>query len=198
MSTKAVILLASQSPRRQELLALFGIPFEVMPSHASEDDDHPDCKQRVKALAKIKCMDVAARYPNRMVLGADTLVCIDDRILGKPKSKAEAQSMLRLLSGKTHTVYTGVCLYCPEKPLRLEVSETKVTMIPLTDEQIERYIATGEPMDKAGAYAIQGKAGVFIQKIEGSPSNVIGLPLDLLTRWFAELQLPFFNKETDV
>lgn len=186
------MILASQSPRRRELLSLYGLPFTVIPSDAPENDASPDCKTRVQALARLKCEDIAARYPDRLVLGADTLVCLGEHILGKPKTEAEARAMLRLLSGQTHVVYTGVCLHMPDEPLKIAVSETSVTLMPLTDAQINSYIATGEPMDKAGAYAIQGQAGVFVQKIEGSPTNVIGLPLEIISRWFSEMELPFF------
>ena len=191
------IILASQSPRRRELLSLYGIPFVVDPSQADEDHVTGTGAERVKALAKVKCDEVAQRYPGRMVLAADTLVCVDGDILGKPKDEADAERMLHLLSGRAHEVHTGVCLRLEDGRELLGVDTAKVYFMPLSDENIRRYIATGEPMDKAGAYAIQGMAGVFISHIEGSPSNVIGLPLGLLTQFFSEAGVDFFEPETN-
>lgn len=186
------LILASQSPRRRELLSLYGIPFVVEPSQADEGHASGNGRQRVIQLARAKCAEVAARHPGRMVLAADTLVCVDDAVLGKPTDDADAARMLRLLSGQAHQVYTGVCLHLPDGREWCDAEETSVTFMPLTDELIRRYIATGEPADKAGAYAIQGAAGVFISHIEGSPSNVIGLPLGLLTRFLTEAGVEFF------
>ena len=147
----------------------------------------------MKKLAQLKCAEVAERHPGRMVLAADTLVCVDDEILGKPKDEADAARMLHLLSGRAHEVHTGVCLKLPDGRKLCGVDTAKVYFMQLTDENIRRYIATGEPMDKAGAYGIQGRAGVFISHIEGSPSNVIGLPLGLLTRFFDEAGIDYFE-----
>lgn len=179
------IILASASPRRQELLSLYGLPFEVAPSLADETAEGNGLK-RVKALARLKCEEVLSRYPGRMVLGADTLVCVDGEIMGKPRDGEDAARMLSLLSGRAHEVHTGLCLHCPDGRMLLEAETTRVHFLPLTREMIRRYVETGEPMDKAGAYAIQGRAGVFVSRIEGSPSNVIGLPLGLLTRFFQQ------------
>ena len=187
------IILASQSPRRRELLSLYGIPFVVDPSQADEDHVEGTGAERVKTLAKVKCGEVAARYPGRMVLAADTLVCVDGDILGKPKDEADAARMLRLLSGRAHEVHTGLCLRLADGRELLGVDTAKVHFMALSEENIRRYIATGEPMDKAGAYAIQGMAGVFISHIEGSPTNVIGLPLGLLTQFFTEASVDFFE-----
>lgn len=186
------LILASQSPRRRELLSLYGIPFVVEPSQADEEHVSGTGRERVVLLARAKCAEVADRHPGRMVLAADTLVCVDDAVLGKPKDEADAARMLRLLSGRTHQVYTGVCLRLPDGREWCDADGTDVTFMPLTDEMIRRYIATGEPADKAGAYAIQGAAGAFISHINGSPSNVIGLPLGLLTRFFQEAGVDFF------
>lgn len=186
------LILASQSPRRRELLSLYGIPFVVEPSQADEGHATGTGRERVVQLARIKCAEVADRHPGRMVLAADTLVCVDNAVLGKPVDEADAARMLRLLSGRAHQVYTGVCLRLPDGREWCEADETNVTFMPLTDELIRRYVATGEPADKAGAYAIQGAAGVFISHIEGSPSNVIGLPLGLLTRFFQEAGADLF------
>ena len=187
------VILASQSPRRRELLGLYGIPFVVDPSMADEDHVEGAGAERVKKLAQLKCAEVAERHPGEMVLAADTLVCVDDEILGKPKDEADAARMLHLLSGRAHEVHTGVCLKLPDGRELCGVDTAKVYFMQLTDENIRRYIATGEPMDKAGAYGIQGRAGVFISHIEGSPSNVIGLPLGLLTRFFDEAGIDYFE-----
>lgn len=180
------IILASQSPRRRELLSLYGVPFVVEPSQADEEHVEGTGAERVLALSRLKMREVAQRHPGRMVLAADTLVCVDDEILGKPKDEADAARMLRLLSGRAHEVHTGLSLLCADGRELCGVETTQVHFMPMTDEEIRRYVAPGEPMDKAGAYAIQGAAGLFISRIEGSPSNVIGLPLALLTRFFRE------------
>ena len=180
------IILASQSPRRKELLSLYGFPFVVDPSQADEDNVTGNGAERVRKLAQAKCAEVAARHPGEMVLAADTLVCVGDEILGKPRDVQDACRMLRLLSGNAHQVHTGVCLRLPDGRELLGVDTAQVHFMELSDEMIVRYVATGEPMDKAGAYAIQGMAGIFISHIEGSPSNVIGLPLGLLTQFFME------------
>lgn len=183
------IILASQSPRRRELLSLYGLPFEVDPSLADEAGVTGAGKERVQALARLKCAEVAQRRAGCYVLAADTLVCVDDAVLGKPKDAEDARRMLRLLSGRTHQVHTGVCLCLPDGSLLCGVDTTRVTFLPMENSAIERYIATGEPFDKAGAYAIQGVAGIFIRSIEGSFSNVIGLPLALVTRFFSQAGL---------
>ena len=186
------IILASQSPRRRELLSLYGIPFVVDPSQADEEHVTGTGAERVEKLAKDKCAEVAARHPGEMVLAADTLVCVDDEIMGKPRDEEDAFRMLRLLSGRAHQVHTGVCMRLPDGRELVGVDTAQVHFMPLSDEMIRRYIATGEPADKAGAYAIQGMAGVYISHIEGSPTNVIGLPLGLVTRFFQEAGIDFF------
>ena len=175
----APLILASASPRRLELLSLFGIPFEAIPS-AAEENAPGDGRQQVASIARAKCDEVAARFPHRFVLAADTLVCVDNLVLGKPKSEAEAQAMLQALSGRWHEVHTGVCLRGPGGYFHLQAETTRVEFDTLNAETIRRYVQTGEPMDKAGAYAIQGISGIFVTRIEGSPSNVIGLPLALV------------------
>lgn len=191
MVLREPMVLASASPRRQELLGFYGIPFQVVPSGANEDAAG-DGKTQVRELARRKCMDVAARCPGRLVLAADTLVCVEDQVLGKPQNEEDALRMLRLLSGRSHQVHTGVCIACPDGTVIDRVATTEVTFLPVGDELLRRYIATGEPMDKAGAYAIQGRAGAFIQSIQGSPTNVIGLPLEVLTEVFTQLGLSLF------
>lgn len=188
------IILASQSPRRRELLGLYGVPFVVDPSLADEDHVEGNGAERVRKLAQAKCAEVAQRHPGRMVLAADTLVCVGDEILGKPKDDEDAVRMLRLLSGCSNEVHTGVCLRLPDGREFSGVDTAVVHFLPMSDEEIRRYIASGEHRDKAGAYAIQGRAGVFISHIEGSPSNVIGLPLGLVTRFFREAGVEFFGQ----
>lgn len=175
------IILASGSPRRRELLAQIGIKTEVIPSYADEDTDIADPKQRVEELARRKCVDVARDIPSGIFLGADTVVCIDGEILGKPADEEEARAMLRKISGRTHQVYTGVALMQKEagNVMReaLFSEKTDVTVAELDDYDIEEYVSSGEPMDKAGAYGIQGRFAKFVERIDGEYSNVVGLPL---------------------
>jgi septum formation protein len=188
-----MIVLASASPRRQELLRNAGIPFSVEPADIDETplagESPQACAER---LAREKALAVARGQPQDFVLGADTIVVVDHVILGKPRDADDAARMLRLLSGRTHAVMTGVCLVSPihgnlESILRTENREprttsatTLVTMVELSDNEIRDYVATGEPMDKAGAYAIQGIASRWIPRIEGDYSNVVGLPVALV------------------
>ena len=170
------LILASGSPRRRELLAYFGLPFETVPSDAEEKASGTGLEQ-VVALARLKGEDVFHRYPACTVLSADTLVCLDDMVLGKPRDTADAFRMLNLLAGRWHSVHTGVCLHTPDGRLQERAETTRVKFRRMADAEIRHYIRTGEPMDKAGAYAIQEIGGIFVERIEGSPSNVIGLPL---------------------
>jgi septum formation protein len=179
-----VLILASASPRRQELLHEAGIAFEVHPAHIAEErlaDEAP----RVYAcrLAQEKAQAVAAKFPGRFVLGADTIVVAGNgnEVLEKPRDAADAARMLRLLSGRGHQVTTAVSLASPAGAADTRCATTEVFFRKLREEEIERYVAGGEPMDKAGAYAIQGGAGQWVQRIEGEYSNVVGLPLSLLT-----------------
>lgn len=180
------LVLASASPRRLELVSLLGIPFEVIPSQAEENDVTGSGKERVRVLARRKGEEVAARLPGRTVLAADTLVCVENEVLGKPVDEADAARMIRLLSGRSHWVYTGVCLLLPDGTVREEVCGTKVCFAELDEDEILRYAASGEPLDKAGAYAVQGRAGAFVRSIHGSPTNVIGLPLETVARMLRE------------
>jgi septum formation protein len=173
---QARLVLASGSPRRRELLAHFGIPYAVVPSGADETAVGTGLTQ-VAELARRKGADVFARHASLPVLSADTLVCLDDCVLGKPMDEADARQMLRMLSGRWHSVHTGVCLHLPGGSVLERVETTRVRFATLSDAAIARYVATGEPMDKAGAYAVQEIGGIFVERIEGSPSNVIGLPL---------------------
>jgi septum formation protein len=177
-----MLVLASASPRRQELLRNAGIAFEVQPANIAEDplsrEAAKDCAER---LARDKALAIARQHPNDCVLGADTVVVIDGQILGKPADPADAERMLRLLSGREHEVITGVCLVADGKSF-VATETTLVTVNEITDQEIADYIATGEPMDKAGAYAIQGIASRWIPRIEGDYSNVVGLPVALVFR----------------
>jgi len=190
-----MLVLASSSPRRQELLRNAGISFVVHPAHIAEDplpgESGRACAER---LAREKARAVSLQHPSDAVLGADTVVVVDGLILGKPCDAADAARMLRLLSGRQHEVITGVCLVSApagaqdfeletESPLQDVRSErTLVTMHDLSDREIEAYVATGEPMDKAGAYAIQGIASRWIPRIDGDYFNVVGLPVALVWR----------------
>ena len=181
---QARLVLASGSPRRRELLAHFGIPFAVVPSGADEAATGTGLTQ-VAALARRKGADVFARHASLPVLSADTLVCLDDLVLGKPLDEGDARRMLRLLSGRWHSVHTGVCLHLPGGAVLERVETTRVRFATLSDAAIARYVATGEPMDKAGAYAVQEIGGILVERIEGSPSNVIGLPLSAVAALLA-------------
>jgi septum formation protein len=177
-----MLILASASPRRQELLRNAAIRFEAQPADIDEtpliDESARDCAER---LAREKAITVSRKRPHDHVLGADTIVVIDKTILGKPRDAADAAHMLRLLSGRTHEVITGVCIADSTAGDMEQASETtRVTMRELSDDEIRDYIATGEPMDKAGAYAIQGIASRWIPRIEGDYSNVVGLPVALV------------------
>jgi len=184
-----MLVLASASPRRQELLRNAGIAFEVLPAHIPEDpfpgENAKDCAER---LAREKAFAIAQIRPNEAVLGADTVVVIDDQILGKPADAADAARMLRLLSGHTHQVITGVCLVVAGQ-VSMSSETTTVTMDKITDAEIADYIGSGEPMDKAGAYAIQGIASRWIPRIEGDYSNVVGLPVALVYRMLRQVGL---------
>ena len=175
-----MLVLASASPRRQELLRNAGIKFEVQPAHIPEDplpaEAAKDCAER---LAREKALSVARQRPHDVVLGADTVVVVDGQLLGKPSDAADAARMLRLLSGREHQVITGVCLVVSGEA-SVASETTLVTMSEITDKQIADYVASGEPMDKAGAYAIQGIASRWIPRIEGDYGNVVGLPVALV------------------
>jgi septum formation protein len=176
------IILASQSPRRQELIRNITDNFEVIVSPAEEilpDGIAPE--EAPVFLAGIKARAVAERYPERIVIGADTVVILDGVILGKPADPADAVRMLSALSGKTHTVITGCCIRQGQRERRFS-QRTEVVFYPLTDREIAEYVASGDPLDKAGAYGIQGRASLFVRGISGDYFNVMGLPIGLLNR----------------
>lgn len=171
------IILASASPRRKEILELADLKFDIMPSNAQEITTKTAPNEVVMELASIKAKDIYKKSEKQsMIVGADTVVAYQGQILGKPTDEADAKRMLTMLSGQTHEVYTGVCVIEDEK-IKTFYEETKVTFYEISDEQIDRYIKTGEPMDKAGSYGIQGKAAVFIKGIEGDYYNVVGFPI---------------------
>ena len=181
-----MLVLASASPRRQELLRKAGISFEVQPADIPEDplpgEGARECAER---LAREKALAIAERRPADVVLGADTVVVIDGQILGKPADAADAARMLRLLAGRKHEAITGVCLVVSGQ-WSVASEATVVTMTEIPEKEIADYIASGEPMDKAGAYAIQGIASRWIPGIEGDYSNVVGLPVALVSRMLRE------------
>ena len=170
-----MLILASASPRRAEILSMLGYEFEIIPASCDENTHGLTAKEAVGELARRKAQAVADLYPDRTVLGSDTLVTLEGKVLGKPKSEEDAANMLRTLSGKTHSVFTGISAVSGNKSVT-ETVEAKVTFRTLTEKEIADYIATGEPMDKAGAYGIQGKGAILVDSIEGDFFNVMGLP----------------------
>ena len=178
-SEEPLLILASKSPRRRYLLKQAGLSFTVIPSRFDESNvplSSPEVY--VKLLAEAKANQVSEDYPEKWVIGADTIVMIDESLLGKPESRAEARLMLKRLSGKTHQVFTGYCICCKSKNRRYsEVIKTEVRFKKLSDIEIEWYIRTNEPFDKAGAYAIQGLGTFLVKSIKGSYTNVVGLPV---------------------
>ena len=185
--TKLPLILASGSPRRKELLCAMGLEYTV---DISEVDEHttgaPD--KMVLELSRRKAHAVAERHENALILAADTLVYGNGKVLGKPESPAHAIEMLTELSGQWHEVYTGITLIDTSNGNCIQKADcTRVHFVPLSQEEILRYVETKEPLDKAGAYAIQGIAGMFIDRIEGSYTNVVGLPTALLRSMLAEI-----------
>ena len=192
-----MLVLASASPRRQELLRNAGIPFVVQSTNIPEVPQPGEAPRAfAERMAREKALAVFRRRSNDFVLGADTIVVVDGEILGKPRDSADAVRKLRVLSGRTHQVVTGVCLVGPR--LRTEDRQpeagfedvrsetTLVTVDPLGDDDIHSYVSTGEPTDKAGAYAIQGRASRWVSRIEGDYFNVVGLPVSLVYKMLRE------------
>jgi septum formation protein len=180
------LILASQSPRRRELLTVAGFHFSIRAKPVEEvRAPGEDPVAYVRRLARAKA-EAAWERPGEIVLGADTTVVIDDHVLEKPTDADDASAMLRLLSGRDHTVITGVCLLHDGRVI-VDHSLTIVRFSPLTDSEIAGYVASGEPMDKAGAYAIQGLAAKFVEKVDGCYFNVMGLPLSLVYRHWKTL-----------
>ncbi|HUP44021.1 MAG TPA: Maf family protein [Thermoanaerobaculia bacterium] len=175
-------ILASSSPRRHELLASIGVEFEVIPSHVPEEHQAGEAPEEyVARLSRDKAAAIARQHRQRWVIAADTTVMLGEQLLEKPADRGDAARMLAAIAGKTHVVYTGVTIENAESGYReTRVAETEVRMLPLSAADIEWYVASGEPLDKAGAYAAQGIGGMFIDSIHGSYTNVVGLPLALL------------------
>jgi septum formation protein len=174
------LVLASESPRRREILAGAGVPFEVQPGGEEPTDGGPQAPAaRVVYLATAKAQGAAVAYPGRLVIGADTLVALGSRVMGKPADEAEARAMLGLLSGRQHEVHTGlaIALGGTTEILETAVETSRVAFHRLSREWIEGYIASGEPFDKAGAYGIQSGGGELVAEVLGSYLNVVGLPL---------------------
>ena len=189
------IILASASPRRKELLEQLGLTFLVFPAQGEEKQVGDTPSEIVMNLAKQKAGEIYEKMieakvgeQDSLVIGADTVVVKDGKVLGKPKNREDAFTMLKGLSGSIHEVYTGVSLWMREDGKKVQYSFyecTKVTMYPVTDEELNRYIDTGEPMDKAGSYGIQGNFGIYVKEIHGEYTNVVGLPVG---RLFYELK----------
>jgi len=182
LENRAVLILASSSPRRQELLRQTGIAFEVLAPHINEDQrPGEEPLEYALRLAREKAQEVARQRPHCHVLGADTIVVVEGEVLGKPRDPADAVRMLRRLSARAHQVSTAVSLTLSGGGVDTRSSTTQVYFRKLTEDEIQQYVAGGEPMDKAGAYAIQGGAARWTDRIEGEYSNVVGLPLSLVT-----------------
>ena len=191
MVPSARMILASESPRRRELLAAVGVPFRVVPSGVDEIPRPGESPARfVRRAALDKGEAVAAMHPSSFVLSADTIVVADGRILGKPRDRAEARRMLSRLAGREHRVYTGICLLCRGRGFRdLGTEVTRVRFRPLTAAEVAAYARTGECDDKAGAYAAQGAGMLLIDRVAGSFSNVVGLPMTRVVEMLVRARL---------
>jgi septum formation protein len=189
------IILASQSPRRRYLLEQAGLQFSVVPSRFDESSvTLSDPKPYVKQLAENKAGDVAENYPEDWIIGADTIVLIDGEILGKPDTRDEAESMLKKLSGNNHHVLTGYCIRCKTKGIIYSnAARTVVQFKELSEREVQWYIDTKEPFDKAGAYAIQGLGSFLVKRINGSYTNVVGLPVCEVMEFFIQEGVISFN-----
>lgn len=184
------LILASASPRRRELLTRIGLSFEVLPARGEENPRSAIPEEMVQELSAGKALEIYGSLEEQekeeaVIIGADTLVAFENRVMGKPHDEKDAFDMLFLLQGKTHQVYTGVTLlYTPKGETACKkltfLEKTDVTMYPMTEQEILEYIATGEPMDKAGAYGIQGRCAAYVREICGDYNNVVGLPVSRL------------------
>jgi septum formation protein len=191
------LVLASASPRRQQLLRQLGLDFRVVPSDIEEKtSDGMDPAQAAVYNALQKATDVAEKLDiGSLVIGADTIVVLDSEIMGKPGDHRQASYMLDRLSGRQHTVITGLAIVDRQRNIEItDFEETRVFMRRLPPERIDRYIRTGEPFDKAGAYAVQGKASVFIERIEGCYFNVVGLPISKLDKMLCSIGIDLFGQ----
>ena len=186
------LILASQSPRRKELLEMLNLPFEVIPSDSKEVIDlSKPIEEAIAEVAHQKAKRVAEDHADAIVIGSDTVVSIEGKILGKPKDEEDAKCMLRELSGKVHQVITAVAIISSSQEERFSCV-TDVEFFDLSDEEIEEYVASGEPMDKAGAYGIQGLSAKYIEKINGDYFNVVGLPVSRL--YIAMKEIGYINE----
>lgn len=185
------LILASSSPRRRTLLEQFNIKFDIVNPDFPESDVSTDSAEKMaRLIAEGKALSVGRRFPEAIVIAADTIVVMDDVCLGKPKSKVDAITMLKQLSGRTHHVVTGLTVCQLEKGhVRSSYERTEVTFGPLTDDLINRYVESGEPLDKAGAYGIQGVGAIFVRKLSGCYYNVVGLPLYTLRKMLEEVDV---------
>lgn len=190
-------VLASSSPRRRELLASIGIDFEVVPSHVPEEHQAGEAPEEyVARLSRDKAAAIATNHPSRWVIAADTTVLLGDELLEKPVDATDAARMLATIAGRTHTVYTGVTIQNESAGYHeTRVAESEVRMLALSADDIAWYVATGEPLDKAGAYAVQGIGAMFIDSIHGSYTNVVGLPVALLFQMFRKAGVDLLRRE---
>lgn len=193
--TNHQIILASESPRRKELFGKLGIPFEVQPSSVKEEvEGEYTPEEFALSIAKLKATAIAKKNPHAVVIGADTTVRLGNELLSKPANNEEAKKYLKQLSGKVHNVITGVSIQGMGSSLGFTES-TLVKFYDLTDEQIDAYVATGDSLDKAGAYGIQTMGGLFVEKIQGDYNNVVGLPISRLFQTLLNLHIIEFDKE---
>jgi septum formation protein len=192
-------ILASSSPRRRELLASIGLAFDVIPSHVPEVHQRGEAPEEyVGRLSRDKASAIAAEHPDRWVIAADTTVLFGDTLLEKPVDTEDAVRMLHVIAGQTHTVYTGITLQHVGRGYHeTRVSESEVRMLPLSEDEVRWYVATGEPMDKAGAYAVQGIGSMFIESVHGSFTNVVGLPLATLYQMLRRAGIDPLNRSSE-
>jgi len=194
MKSESTVVLASASPRRRQLLELIGLTFRVVPADIEETPRAAESPWSfAERAARDKAIEVARRHPDEPVLGADTVVDVDGVILGKPESRLEAEEMLRLLAGREHMVHTALSMVSNGSSHEL-LDTAAVRFAPLDDATIRWYVETGEPLDKAGAYAIQGLGGLLVASVEGSPHTVVGLPIHRLPALFEAHDLEFWGR----
>ena len=177
-----MLILASQSPRRRDLLSMLGLDFTVITADIDETmDGNLSVEDAVAAVCRKKAEAVAKDHPSDTIIAADTIVVVDDRVLGKPRDAEDAKAMLRILSGRSHTVMTAFCIWQKGETVT-HVEKTNLRFKPLSDGEIAAYVATGSPMDKAGSYGIQDQAAIFVEALEGDYYNVMGLPVCSLVK----------------
>lgn len=189
-----MIILASESPRRAELLARITTDFGIVPSDVDEHTNLDDPRTIVYELAKRKAEHVAREYPDDIVIGADTVVYVDGEVLGKPKDRKDVERMMRTLSGKAHEVWTGICMIRGKTDLH-EESGSIVTFVELSEEEIHHYAEHEDVLDKAGAYAVQEGASKFVERIDGSCTGVMGLPVAVVYRMLKRIRQDIRHEE---